>query len=63
MWILRELIESKEQNVEKFYNEDSIEDNTLSPSNDAIQAKNKFSLEDNSNCNTGLNFWLNVCLY
>lgn len=56
MYIFRELIESKEQSVEKFYNEDSIEDNTLSPNNDDIQAKKKFSLENKSNSNTGLNF-------
>lgn len=44
------MIESKEQTVEKFYNEDSVQDENnenISSNNSNTHAKNHFSLNDN----------------
>jgi len=51
------LIENKEQTVEKFYNEESVQEENneeVSLDNSNIQAKNNFSLND-KNYDKGLN--------
>jgi len=57
VYTFRELIENKEQTVEKFYNEESVqeENNEEVPlDNSNTQAKNTFSLND-KNYDKGLN--------
>jgi len=64
----REFIENKEKNVEKFYNEDSNqnEDNTnLLFSNNNVQDKKTISIDvdEGNSCDEGLNFKIiNICL-
>lgn len=51
------MIENKEQTVEKFYNEESVQEENneeVSLDNSNIQAKNNFSLND-KNYDKGLN--------
>lgn len=47
----RELIENKEQNVEKFYNENCSEENTENSTYDDIQAKNVSLINDDDGNN------------
>lgn len=54
------MIESKEQTVEKFYNEESVQEENneeVALDNSNTQAENNFSLND-KNYDKGLNIWL-----